>query len=41
MALNNGSSPLTRGKLKDSVANIWSSGLIPTHAGKTGNCNKA
>ena len=31
-----GSSPLTRGKLKDSVANIWNSGLIPAHAGKTG-----
>ena len=31
-----GSSPLTRGKLAVAAASTWGGGLIPAHAGKTG-----
>ena len=38
MSCQVGSSPLTRGKPFGSVPNVVMSGLIPAHAGKTGDC---
>ena len=35
MAEQNGSSPLTRGKLRDLRKDVQMAGLIPAHAGKT------